>query len=156
MGGDRLFEPWPFQRTPHGAKKGTTMFDFKDNNWRPFSTQCTQALKVFPNQLWKNSATKEGALVVTKPKEYAEFPINKAGLNHVNDAVKAKRLKQGFVVFVCWQDGTLVVVASKAVNEVLALLAGVEPRTGQWGDYWWVHSDFSPDGKRALSSDEEF
>jgi hypothetical protein len=62
-------------------------FSFK-KGWRPFSTDRTKTIGCWPNQLWANTDAKAGALVITKPEQYAEYPINQIGLKHLHDAVR--------------------------------------------------------------------
>ena len=131
------------------------MCNFK-NGWRSFSTERTKALGCWPNQLWKNTEAEMGALVITKPEAYDEFPISQVGLNYLDAAVQAGRIQQGLVVLARWRDHELAVVATKSVTEVIGSLADFPPRTGRYGDYWWVRADFTPDGARVLKTIEEF
>jgi len=126
------------------------------NGWRQFPTARTKALGCWPNQLWKNKEAEMGALVITKPEAFDEFPISQVGLNHLHAAVQAGRIKQGLVVLACWRNRTLAVVATKSVQEVIDALADIPPRTGRFGEYWWVHIDFTPDDARTLPTIEEF
>src|SRR5262245_39276378 len=54
------------------------------NGWRQFPTARTKALGCWPNQLWKNKEAEMGALVITKPEAFDEFPISQVGLNHLH------------------------------------------------------------------------
>jgi hypothetical protein len=128
--------------------------DLNDPNWRPYSPDTTKALHIFPNQLWHNSVGNLGALVIFKPQAHEEFPVNQAGLQYVLKAHQEKRIV-GYVVFARRQNWELQVVAMKDVAVVAATLKGVPPRTdGQWGPYWWMRTDFTPDSKAALGPDE--
>lgn len=97
-----------------------------------------------------------GALVVTKPEAYDEFPINQAGLNYLHSAVQAGRIREGVLVLARWRDHELTFAATKSLGEVMATLADIPPRTGRYGDYWCVRADFTPDGARVVTTIEDF
>lgn len=94
--------------------------------------------------------------MITKPEQYAEYPINNIGLKHLHDAFQAGRIKHGFVVLACWYGHELTVAGTKSVQEVIDTLADIPPPTGRYGEYWWLRADFTPDGPRVLSTVEEF
>jgi hypothetical protein len=130
-------------------------FSFK-TGWCAFSTERNKTIGCWPNQLWANPEAKAGALVITKPEQYDEYPINQIGLNYVSDALQAGRIKHAFVVLARGYDRDFTVVAIKPVADVLAMLADIPTRAGRYGRYWWVCADFTPDGPRLLAPDKEF
>ncbi len=127
-------------------------FDFPGQHWKAFAPEKAKDLGVHPNQLWFNEKSKAGALIVMKPQAYDEFAVGKAGLDYVASAHAAQRIK-GHVVLATRQHGKLAVVAHKCVADVAALLERVPPREGQWGPYWWVKNDLTPDAP-TLGEDE--
>jgi hypothetical protein len=128
-------------------------FSFK-NGWYAFSTERNKTIGCWPNQLWANPEIKAGALVITKPEQYDEYPISQIGLNYLRDALQAGRIKHTFVVLARRYDRDLTIVGKKPVTDVLAVLADIPTRPGRHGYYWWVRADF--DGPRVLSPAEEF
>jgi hypothetical protein len=130
------------------------LFSFTNPNWRPFSLEKCDALRVSPNQLWANPSSNAGALVVKKSRRYAEYAVSDAGLNYLHAAVKAGKIISGFVVLASWSGGELTVVQSQPVAEVVAALHGIPPRDGPFGAYWWVNPDGTLNGPRPLSDEE--
>jgi hypothetical protein len=117
-------------------------FSFDDPHWRPFAREKLDMLHVTPNELWFNTTTKAGALIVKQSGQYAEFAISKAGLDHLHDAVRAGRIVAGCIVLVQRDSGAVVLV--KDVIEVVADLNGRSPRDGRLGPYWWLNADGTP------------
>jgi hypothetical protein len=60
-----------------------SIFSFTDPNWRQFPQDRCDAIGASPSQLWANTSTKAGALVVKKSAKYAEFALSEAGLNYL-------------------------------------------------------------------------
>ena len=133
---------------------GNSVFNFTDPNWRPFSPEKCDALGVTPNQLWANTSSTAGALVVKKSPRYPEYAVSEAGLNYLHAAVQAGKIISGDVVLVTWSGGKLTVVQSKPVAEIIAALDGIAPRDGPFGVYWWVNPDATPNGVRPLADEE--
>jgi hypothetical protein len=129
-------------------------FNFTDPHWRPFPQEKLDALGVTPNQLWANSSSTAGALVVKKSASYPEYALSKAGLDYLHAAEQAGKITSGYVVLVKWDTGKLVVVQIKPVAEVVAGLAGIPPRDGPFGPYWWLNADLTPHGARPLPDGE--
>jgi hypothetical protein len=116
-------------------------FSFADPNWRPFSKENLDTLHVTPNELWFNASTNSGALVVRQSGQYAEYALSKAGLDHLNDAVQAGKLRAGNIVLVK-RDGTVILI--KPVTEMFTELSAIPPRDGRLGLYWWLNADGTP------------
>jgi hypothetical protein len=135
------------------------MMNLLDINWRMFPEERTRARGVWPNQLWHNNAERAGALVVPKSRRYAEYPVSKAGLEYVVDAVQSNRITTGFVGL---RNGRGELAACKPVLIVASLLQQAPPRDGPFGQYWWVREDLtldsrdgtSPYGRELAASDE--
>jgi hypothetical protein len=116
-------------------------FSFADPNWRPFAKAELDTLRVTPNELWFNTSSKTGALVVRQSGQYAEFALSKAGLDHLHDAVQAGRVTAGNIVLVK-RDGIVTLI--KPVTQMVADLDGRTPRDGPFGPYWWLNADGTP------------
>jgi hypothetical protein len=101
------------------------MFDLRNGQWKRFSDERTKALRIFPNEVWKNGNA-GGALVVRKGK-YDEYALSKVGLEYLMAAQQAGRISEALVALATWQDG---VVATKPAAEVAAALASIAPRDG--------------------------
>jgi hypothetical protein len=104
-------------------------FSFNDANWRPFPQEKCDALGVTPNQLWANTSSNAGALVVKKSPRYAEYAVSEAGLNYLHAAVQAGKITTGHLVLVTWSGGKLTVVQSKP-RRLLLRLTGFRLGTG--------------------------
>jgi hypothetical protein len=134
------------------AKGGGVMIDLNDGNWRPYSEERTKALKVFPNQLWKNGNA--GALIVMKSSKYAEYALSKVGLDYLTAAQRGGRIDAAYIALATWQDG---VIATKPASEVAAAVASITPRDGpKFGPFWWMKADLTPFSPNELRRDEEF
>jgi hypothetical protein len=116
-------------------------FSFTDPNWRPFSKENLDTLHVTPNELWFNSSTKSGALVVRQSGQYAEYALSKIGLDHLHDAVRAGKVTTGNIVLVK-RGGTVILI--RPVTEMAADLNDIPPRDGRLGLYWWLNADGTP------------
>jgi hypothetical protein len=115
-------------------------FDFGDPNWRVFSRQKLDELGVLPNQLLGNNATKRGAVVVKRAKNYSEFALSQAAVNYLQVALQEGRIKEALVILV--EPDTNKIVEIKPLADVVASLEGVEPRTGTFGGpFWWLNAD---------------
>ena len=124
------------------------MMNLLDLNWRMFPEERTRALGVWPNQLWHNNAEKAGALVVPKSRQYAEYPVSRAGLAYVVAAVQSNKIAAGFVGL---RNGRGERVACQPALVVSSLLQDVPPRDGPFGEYWWVREDLTLDGRDGTS-----
>jgi hypothetical protein len=118
-------------------------FSFQ-NGWRPFPMESNKKLGCYPNQFWRTNDRKIGALVVIKGWKYEEFALSKIGLDHLHDALRAKRIDQAIVVLGDWRDRVLTVISQKPIADVIASLANLTPRDGPFGPYYWMKPDFSP------------
>jgi len=135
------------------------MMNLLDINWRMFPEERTKALGVWPNELWHNNAEGAGALVVPKSRRYAEYPVSKAGLDYVVDAVQSKKITTGYVGL---RNGSGALVACQPVLIVASMLQHAPPRDGRLGPYWWVREDLtldhrdgtSPYGRELATSEE--
>ena len=130
------------------------LFSFSDPNWRPFGPDKLDELGVTPNQLWSNSHTTAGALVVKKSNSYAEYALSQAGIDYLFKALRAQRIRAGVVVLVRSDVARRAVVTEKPVADVVAMLNGIAPRDGPLGPYWWLNPDGSPNGVRPPSDDD--
>jgi len=133
-------------------------FDPNDANWYLFTSDKINALRIAPNQLWANTRTRAGALVVMKSSKYDEYALSKAGLDYLMAAHQEQRISDGEVVLARWgHNGKLTVVAAKPVATVAAALTNIPPRApreGGLGPYWWIRDDLTPDVARVLSAEE--
>jgi hypothetical protein len=131
------------------------MINLKDVNWRCVSSERTRALGVWPNQLWHNVISKEGAVVVQQSNQWGDYALSRAGFKTIRDALAADKLSAGFVVL---QNREHEQVACKSIDEMEELLRNIAPRTGRLGDFWWLRSDASPAdsmiGSRELADEE--
>jgi hypothetical protein len=119
------------------------VFNFNDRQWRPFSQSKLRELRVLPNELWKNDSTNEGVLVVRRSRNYSEFALGKYGLDYLRKAMEEGRLSAASVVLA--ERDTDDVFIEKPLAEVVASLAGVEPRHAPPnGPYWWHNEDLTP------------
>jgi hypothetical protein len=117
-------------------------FSFGDYNWRSFARAKLDELGVTPNQLLGNDATKRGAVVAKRAKDYSEFALNKAGVDYLQAALQEGRIKEALVILV--ERDRSVIVEIKPLAEVVASLDGIEPRDGPFGRYWWMNEDLTP------------
>jgi hypothetical protein len=130
------------------------MFDISDPNWRAFPESRTKALSIFPNQLWWNSATREGALIAIKPARYDEFALSQYGIEYLLAALSEGRITAAHVMLARRHGGSLIVVRAKPVGEVAAALTKVPPRDGPFGSHKWVRPDFTPDHANEMADSE--
>ena len=135
------------------------MFDFNDLNWRPYHYDTNKKLGAWPNELWHNASTREGAVVVNQSKGYDDsWALGVAGFEYIR---KAKNITAAYVALARRNQEEQVIVCQKPVAEVAAALQGVpprEPKDSGLGSYWWMRADLTPHptrpGNRALPSDD--
>jgi hypothetical protein len=133
------------------------MINQLDINWRMFAEERTKALGIWPNQLWHHRTNGSGALIVKKSQRFNEYPLSKAGLDYVVDAVQSGKITAGFVGL---RNGRGEIVTCKNVLDVASLVQNAVPRDGPFGQYWWVRADLTLDSRdetpfgRELASDE--
>jgi hypothetical protein len=110
----------------------TIQFDFNDPQWLPLKPERLKELGVNLNELWRNKQAVHGALVAIK-KKYDEYAVNQKGLNYLCEAVQSGRVTVGVVVLARRQDGERIIINTKPVADVVALVANVTPRDdGFW------------------------
>jgi hypothetical protein len=129
------------------------LFDPNDPNWTMFAASQAKVLNIHPNQLWFNSTTNAGALVVPKSSKYEEYAVSKAGIDYVVAADRAQKIT-GLVALIRWQERKLITIACKPIADVATALANIPPRDGPFGPYWWVRADLTPDGPNVLDDDD--
>jgi hypothetical protein len=116
------------------------VFNFADRNWQSFPRDKLDELKISHNELWYNTATQVGALLIRQSNQYSEHAMSVAGLHYLAAALEQKKITAGFVVAV---NRNRIPVCSKPSAEVAAMLEGVPPRTGRFGDFYWLNSDLT-------------
>ena len=112
------------------------------------STFACKDIGIASNELWFNSSTKSSALVCKKDDQHPGYLINKAGLDHLNLAVKGDRLSQAYVVLPDYEEIRRVVVKEMTIAAVIDVLQGITPRDGPYGLYFWLNQDGTPHGKQ--------
>ena len=111
---------------------------FSDPGWR-WSTG-------FPNRVYGNGEI--GAVVVVQGKPGADFALSVAALDYVLAAEAEGRIAEGYVVFATRNgSGNPEFFAAERVKTVAERLEGVDPRSGEWGDYHWLGGNFAPAAK---------
>jgi hypothetical protein len=131
------------------------MINLKDPNWRCLGPERTKERGVWPNRLWHNKSTKEGALVVVQSNQWGDYACSQAGVETILNGLK-HALSAGFVVL---QNRNGQHVACKPIHEVEAQVQNVPPKTGGlYGPYWWLREDLtltdSMVGSRETTDDD--
>lgn len=112
-----------------------------DEGWRTFPRQKSDAIGIWPNRMWHNVRTRQGALAAHQSDRYTLFAIGENPLNHLLTALKEERITAGDVVTVNLDDE---LIARKSVSEVAALVENIPPRNGPYGRYWLFNADLTP------------
>ena len=119
----------------------TLTFSYSDPNCRQIAKEHCDRLRITPNELWFNTSTNVGALIVKQSGQYAEYALSKAGLDYLLRAEQEGRIPAGIIVLV-QRDG--IVGTIKPVTKMVADLNGRPPREGPFGPYWWINADGTP------------
>lgn len=126
---------------------------FTDPAWQRFSPLLTKEIGAYPNAIYYN-AQNNNAVVVAFRGQHEAWALNVNGENYVFTAERDGKLSAGFAVLAAGKPS--VIVASKRILEVHALLAGVPARDGDYGTYWWIDQSFRADQSRVALMNAPF
>lgn len=123
---------------------------FKDTGWHQFSRQLTKMIGAFPNHLYSKEEGNLGAVVAFRG-AHASWAVNNAAIKYVHDAVREGRISQGYAIL-AEMNNPHHVVSWKPIEDVVALLAGVSCRQGEFGPYCWINKGFTTDQTADLAN----
>jgi hypothetical protein len=109
---------------------------FSTAGWKRY-----RAPAFYPNQLFYNEEERIAAVALETSQRGGDFALKQEALQYLGEAIKQGRILEGFVVL--RERGSVSALAAEAVSVVANRLAGIEPRDGKWGAYWWINQEFA-------------
>src|SRR5262249_24212394 len=93
---------------------------------------------VYPNRLAWIECQKMGALVVYQSPRGADFAAGKVGIDYLSDALAKGKIDQAYVLLMRPNAAKPELLGVFSLDEILAVVASLMPRQGQWGEYYWL------------------
>jgi len=113
------------------------ILNLSDPRWRNYTTAQTRTLGIYPNSLRHHADENIGALVTVKSNKYDEYAVSATGIDYLFRAQEEGRIKSGYLVLMRGN----IIVATKDIAAVAAMVSNVFPREGQLGPYYWFNAD---------------